>query len=225
MSDYYSRRVVPIDAGVSAARRGLDIVVSLIALVATLPLVVVIALAIRLTSRGPIMFHQQRVGEGGSIFTLRKFRTMTATSSGPDFTLPGDPRTTGVGRFLRAGHLDELPQLGTVLRGKMTLVGPRPETPALAERYPPELRPVLGYRPGLTGPCQVFMERPSPPPGADAEAFYLTELVPRRVALDMEFLEHPTLAATIVLLATTLAVVLGIRKPGPAASTRSRVAG
>ena len=69
------------------------------------------------------------------------------------------------------------------------------------------------------------MERPSPPPGADAEAFYLTELVPRRVALDMEFLEHPTLAATIVLLATTLAVVLGIRKPGTAAATRSRVAG
>ncbi len=164
MSACYSSEVVPIEAGVSAVRRGLDIVVSLIALVAALPLLFVIALAIRLTSRGPILFHQQRVGEGGSIFTLHKFRTMTATSSGPEFTLPGDPRTTRVGRFLRAGHLDELPQLGSVLRGKMTLVGPRPETPALAERYPPELRPVLGYRPGMTGPCQVFMERPSPPP-------------------------------------------------------------
>jgi lipopolysaccharide/colanic/teichoic acid biosynthesis glycosyltransferase len=195
-------------------RRGLDVVVSLVVLVAALPVLLAIAIAIRLTSRGPILFHQQRVGEGGSHFTLHKFRTMIARSSGPEFTVPDDPRITRVGRILRAAHLDELPQLGNVLRAEMTLVGPRPETPGLANRYPADLRRVLAYRPGMTGPCQVYMERPSPPPGVDAEDFYLTELVPRRVALDMAFLEHPTFAATIAMLAATVAVMIGLRKPG-----------
>ena len=214
MSAHDSNGIARADSGVGAVRRGLDVVVSVIVLVAALPVLLVIAIAIRLTSRGPILFHQQRVGEGGSLFTLHKFRTMIARSSGPEFTVPDDPRITRVGRILRAAHLDELPQLGNVLRAEMTLVGPRPETPGLADRYPTDLRRVLGYRPGMTGPCQVYMELPSPPPGVDAEDFYLSELVPRRVALDMAFLEHPTVAATIAMLAATLAVMVGLRKPG-----------
>ena len=148
------------------------------------------------------------------IFTLYKFRSMVARSSGPEFTVPDDPRITRVGKGLRALHLDELPQLANVLRGEMTLVGPRPETPSLASRYPPELRRVLLYRPGMTGPCQVYMTRLWPPPGVDAEEFYVTHLVPRRVALDLEYLERPTFAATIALLVATLAVMAGVRKPG-----------
>ena len=96
----------------------------------------------------------------------------------------------------------------------MTLVGPRPETPGLARQYPPELREVLAYRPGMTGPCQVFMGRAWPPPDVDPERFYIAHLVPRRVALDMEFLQRPTFAATIALLIATLAVMLGLRKAG-----------
>ena len=117
---------------------------------------------------------------------------MSARSSGPEFTVPDDPRVTRVGRVLRAAHLDELPQFGNVLRGEMSLVGPRPETPGLARQYPPELREVFAYRPGMTGPCQVFMGRAWPPPDADPERFYISHLVPRRVALDMEFLQQPT---------------------------------
>jgi lipopolysaccharide/colanic/teichoic acid biosynthesis glycosyltransferase len=212
MSATHAQGLLGISAGVGPVRRGLDIAISLIVLAAALPVLVVIAIAIRLTSRGPIMFHQQRVGQGGSIFTLHKFRTMIAGSSGPEFTVRGDTRVTRVGRFLRAGHLDELPQFANVLRAEMTLVGPRPETPALAARYPPELRQVLAFRPGMTGPCQVFMGESSPPPGADAEDFYLTQLVPRRVALDMKFLEHPTLRATVAMLLATLAVIVRLRK-------------
>lgn len=200
--------------GVGGARRALDIVISVIALAAALPLLGAIAIVIKLTSRGPILFEQQRIGEGGMIFTLYKFRSMVARSSGPDFTVPDDPRITRVGKGLRALHLDELPQLANVLRGEMTLVGPRPETPSLASRYPPELRHVLSYRPGMTGPCQVYMARLWPPPGVDAEEFYVTHLVPRRVALDLEFLERPTFAATLALLVATLAVMAGLRKPG-----------
>lgn len=216
MSAQQSCGVVEPCRGVRAPRRALDIAVSLIVLAAMLPVLLVIAIAIRLTSRGPIIFHQERVGEGGSTFTLHKFRTMIAGSIGPEFTAPHDSRITRVGRVLRAAHLDELPQFGNVLRGEMTLVGPRPETPGLAGRYPPELRQVLAYRPGMTGPCQVFMGRPSPPPGVDAEEFYLTELVPRRVALDMQFLQRSTLRATVALLVVTLAVVAGLRKAKPA---------
>ena len=210
--------------GVGPARRILDIVVSLIVLVLSLPLTLGIALAIRLTSRGPVLFNQTRIGEGYRAFTIHKFRTMAMHNGGAEYTVRNDPRITAVGRYLRGMHLDELPQFINVLAGEMTLVGPRPETPALAKRYPPELRGVLYYRPGMTGPCQVFMKTPQVPAGMDADAFYLNELVPERVALDMEFLENATLGNTLALMMRTLAVILHVREAGPRMQRRSRAA-
>jgi lipopolysaccharide/colanic/teichoic acid biosynthesis glycosyltransferase len=197
---------------VGVARRTLDIVVSLLVLVASMPLLVGIALALKLSGGGPVLFRQERVTEGGRLFTIYKFRTMEAGARGSEFTAPGDPRVTRLGSVLRARHLDELPQFVNVLCGQMTLVGPRPETPALASRYPADCRGILAFRPGLTGPCQLHMRRHDIPPGLDPEEYYLTELVPRRVRLDHAYVDSSTLRHTLAVLVSTVVVVLGLRQ-------------
>jgi lipopolysaccharide/colanic/teichoic acid biosynthesis glycosyltransferase len=196
---------------VGPARRTLDITMSLLGLTASLPLLVVIAAALKLSGGGPVLFRQQRVGEGGRLFTMYKFRTMRAGAGGTEITAPGDPRVTRLGSLLRAQHLDELPQLLNVLFGQMTLVGPRPETPALAGRYPAECRGILAFRPGLTGPCQLRMRRATIPPGRDPEDYYLTELVARRVRLDRTYLDSATFGHTVAVLVATAMVVLRLR--------------
>jgi lipopolysaccharide/colanic/teichoic acid biosynthesis glycosyltransferase len=223
----------------SRARRALDIVVALLGLaVAALPLLALM-LAVRLTSPGPALFRQIRLGQGGRPFVLVKLRSMRVNSSGPDITPAGDPRVTPLGRVLRATSLDELPQLWQVLRGQMTLVGPRPETPRLAAGYPPECRWVFSVRPGLTGPTQVRLRDGDVlPPGvpADTQA-YLARLVPARTAVDATFLARPTLWATLGVLLDTVRYLLGFPVPpvipGPAsgrppargAATRRRARG
>ncbi len=196
---------------VGAARRTLDIVVSLLVLVLSSPILVAIALALKLSDRGPVLFRQERIGEGGRPFTIYKFRTMGVGAHGSDFALPGDPRVTRLGAVLRARHLDELPQFVNILFGQMTLVGPRPETPALASRYPADCYAILAFRPGLTGPCQLHMRRPHIPAGCDPEDYYLTELVPRRVRLDLAYVDSATVMHTLAVLVGTVAVVLGLR--------------
>lgn len=196
---------------VGAARRTLDIVVSILVLVVSVPVLAGIALALKLSAGGPVLFRQERVGEGGRPFTIYKFRTMAAGARGSDFAVPGDPRVTRLGSVLRAKHLDELPQFVNILCGQMTLVGPRPETPALASRYPADCCSILAFRPGLTGPCQLHMRRPYIPPGRDPEEYYLTELVPLRVRLDLAYVDASTLKNTLAVLVGTLVVVLGLR--------------
>jgi lipopolysaccharide/colanic/teichoic acid biosynthesis glycosyltransferase len=195
--------------GVSWTRRALDLVLAAVGLMALSPLMLLIAVAIRLESRGPVLFRQLRVGEGGALFTILKFRSMRQVSSGPEVTSRDDARVTRVGRRLRRAGLDELPQLVNVLRGEMTLVGPRPETPSLAARYPPELRDVFRYRPGLTGPAQLSLrdEDALTSGTTDVQAHYLTDVVPRRVAVDLEFQTRPSLRATVAVLRDTLVYV------------------
>jgi lipopolysaccharide/colanic/teichoic acid biosynthesis glycosyltransferase len=205
----------PRTTGVGPARRTLDVAVSLLLLLVTSPLFIVVAVLIAATSSGPVFFRQTRLGEGERRFSMYKFRTMRSTSGGSEFTAPGDPRVTRLGATLRTVHLDELPQLLNVLRGDMTLVGPRPETPALAAGYPAECRSVLRFRPGITGPCQVWMNKLEVPAGEEPEDYYLRVLVPRRVALDMRYLEAPTLRQTLAVLGATVAVLLRLRSAGP----------
>ena len=205
-----------------AARRALDLLVGAAALLLLAPLVVLVALAVRLSSPGPVIFRQVRVGEGGRPFTLLKFRTMRPGERGPEVTRGGDRRVTPVGRLLRTSGADELPQLLNVLRGEMTLVGPRPETPALAARYPADCRAVFDHRPGLTGPTQVRLRDKDvlPPAGVpDLEAYYLRELVPSRVALDFSYLDDPSLARTLAMLWHTAAYLL---RGSPAARPRGQ---
>jgi lipopolysaccharide/colanic/teichoic acid biosynthesis glycosyltransferase len=149
-----------------------------------------------------------------------KLRTMRTGLAGPDVTATGDTRITGLGRVLRRTSLDELPQLWNVLRGDMTLVGPRPETLGLAERYPPECRWIFDHRPGLTGPTQVRMRDSSVlPAGAVDVEHYLKVLVPARTAVDALFLQRPTLGATLSVLADTIRHLSGrqVRAAAPIA--------
>jgi lipopolysaccharide/colanic/teichoic acid biosynthesis glycosyltransferase len=202
-------------ASVSVARRSLDIAAALAGLAALSPVLVGVAAAVRLTSRGPVIFRQTRLTAGRREFTMFKFRTMRPVRGGPEFTVPGDPRITRVGRLLRRTSLDELPQLVNVLRGDMTLVGPRPETPALAAQYPPELQFVLECTPGLTGPAQLRLRDSVcfADEVADPERWYVEHVVPARVAHDVTYLRAPSLRATLSLIGQTAAYVMSGNPP------------
>ncbi len=190
--------------------------VALTALVLLWPLLLGLALVVRLSSPGPVIFRQQRLTRGHATFTMYKFRTMRAGVGGPEVTSAGDSRVTGPGRLMRRTSLDELPQLINVLRGQMTLVGPRPETPALAAKYPVALQWVLDETPGLTGPAQITLRDDVTVSGSvdDVEQWYIERLVPRRVAADLTFLCRPTLLATMHVIVMTVRYLLRGRRPG-----------
>jgi len=197
--------------GPGPTRRALDIAVALGILTLVWPLFLALVLATRLSTGGSAIYRQIRVGQGGTPFTLFKFRTMRAWMTGPEVTAPGDDRVTRLGTLLRRAKVDELPQLVNVLTGQMTLVGPRPETVALAVRYPADLKVIFHYRPGITGPGQVLVGDENIQDGvADVESFYLTEFVPRRVAMDLDYLSNPSLGRTIRWLVDTVFYVVPV---------------
>jgi lipopolysaccharide/colanic/teichoic acid biosynthesis glycosyltransferase len=199
--------------GVGLRRRVLDVAVVVLLSVVVVPIMAMVAVGILLTDGRPVFFRQSRVGENGLRFTLYKLRTMRVVASGPEVTAASDVRITRLGGLLRRTALDELPQLWHVLRGQMTLVGPRPESDALARRYPESCRPILLARPGLTGPAQLHYREKSavpPPDWSDVEAYYLQVLVPLRVAADQEYLHRPTLGRTLHYLLLTALFVTGL---------------
>lgn len=215
-------------SGPGAVRRSIDLVVSLAGITLLSPVILIAAVAIVLASGPPILFRQQRVGQGGVPFTMYKFRTMRPGKATPEITAPDDGRITRFGRILRRTSFDEIPQLFNILRGEMTLVGPRPETLCLAERYPEEARAVLAARPGLTGPAQVrTRDRTVIPAGVtDIEEFYLREVVPARARIDLEYLSDPSIGSTVrVLLETAVHIAIPGRtfRPfrAPAVASRS----
>jgi lipopolysaccharide/colanic/teichoic acid biosynthesis glycosyltransferase len=191
-------------------RRVLDLLITGTTFVLVLPLFALLALLVILTSPGPVIFRQDRIGQGGVPFTLLKFRTMRSGASGPNVTTNDDGRLTPIGKLLRLVGLDELPQLVNILKGEMTLVGPRPETPDLAIRYPSGCDAVFRHRPGLTGPAAVRLRdrdrlRSST---QDLEEYYLEVVVPAKVAVDLEYLAEPTLLRTIAVIAETLLYIV-----------------
>ncbi|MBB4773129.1 MULTISPECIES: sugar transferase [Actinomadura] len=217
MSDDLIARPVDPSGGIppSAGRRALDIAGALAGLALfSVPLVLIYAL-VRLTSRGPGIFRQTRVGQGGRPFTILKFRTMRQNAGGMKVTATSDPRVTRLGRVLRRFYLDELPQLVNVLRGDMTLVGPRPETYDLAVYYDARWRWIFDHRPGMTGMSQVrFRDSDVLPPGEEVDlAFYVERLVPAQAAVDAVYLSDPSMRATLRTLAQTVWYVLGFTVP------------
>jgi lipopolysaccharide/colanic/teichoic acid biosynthesis glycosyltransferase len=210
----------------STGRRALDVVVSGVALILLSPVMLLLAVTVRLSSRGPVLFRQMRVGEGGKIFTLYKFRSMNINMGGPEVTAKGDARITPVGRFIRSTSLDELPQILNILLGHMTLVGPRPESPGLAGKYPQDCRWVFAHRPGLTGPVQIRLrDNVALPQGVDdPEDYYLSVLVPIRVSTDRKFLENPSLYRTFLFIFATAWYLLAPKSYRPFGAHRAKKA-
>jgi lipopolysaccharide/colanic/teichoic acid biosynthesis glycosyltransferase len=176
--------------------RFIDIFVSLIGFLLLLLMLPWIALLIKLDSRGPVFFLCDRVGLGGKIFKMYKFRTMyqTPLPLGGSVSPMGDPRVTPVGRFLRRAKLNEFPQFINVLKGDMTLIGPRPEAPDLAALYPVSAKRIFSVKPGLAGPNQIFgrNEEELYPPGEDPVKYYIEHILPRKLPLDLEYINDPS---------------------------------
>ena len=189
-------------------RRALDVAVSGTLLLATAPVLGVLALAVRATSPGPALFRHERVGRDGRPFQLLKFRTMVADAParGGALTTPGDPRVTRLGAVLRRWKLDELPQLANVLRGDMSLVGPRPEVPRYVAGYTPRQRRVLRARPGITDPASVAYvdEAAVLARFDDCERAYVEVVLPAKLALSLDYLDRRTLRSDLGILARTL---------------------
>jgi lipopolysaccharide/colanic/teichoic acid biosynthesis glycosyltransferase len=207
-----------------SSKRAFDAVVAALALAVLSPLFALVAVAVKLDSRGPVFFRQERVGRGGRPFRMLKFRTMVADRArlGPNVSADRDPRVTRVGALLRRSFVDEAPQLINVLKGDMSLVGPRPETPEYALLLTPEERLVLSVRPGMAGPSTLAYSRDEPAILArqdDPDGYYRNHLLHDRVAADLEYLERPTLAGDIrILWLTALYVLAGLTGAGSATS-------
>jgi len=192
------------------AKRALDLVISIPGLLLLSPLLLILALWVKLDSRGPVLYRGKRVGKDGRPFHMYKFRTMVlgAEKRGPAVTYRDDPRITRAGRFLRRTKLDELPQLLNVLRGEMSLVGPRPEDPSYVGFYTPEQRLVLSVKPGITGPTQLeYRDEASMLQGEGVDEEYVSRLMPEKLKLDLEYVHTRSLLLDLKVLwrtATTL---------------------
>jgi len=190
------------------AKRCFDIIVALIGLVLLTPVFLIVALAIKLDSPGPVFYTGKRIGKDGVPFGIIKFRTMVdhADRIGAALTQGQDRRVTPVGRVLRKWKLDELPQLLNVLRGEMSLVGPRPEAPCYVGHYTPEQRRVLQAKPGITGLTQVRFrhEESLLQRCGNVEEEYIREIMPHKLALDLQYVESQTLLLDLKLIARTL---------------------
>jgi lipopolysaccharide/colanic/teichoic acid biosynthesis glycosyltransferase len=181
-------------------KRVLDVCGASLTLLACLPLLLAVAVAIKLDSPGPVLFTQHRVGRGGRLFRLYKFRSMfVGSESGQAITGKADPRTTRIGRLTRPLRIDELPQLFNVLTGDMSLVGPRPESPEFVAAYTAEQRQVLALRPGITGPTQLAWlgESDRFPPGVDPARYYIGTMLPEKLQSDLRYLRTRTLAGDL----------------------------
>jgi lipopolysaccharide/colanic/teichoic acid biosynthesis glycosyltransferase len=189
------------------SKRIFDIVASALGLIVVAPLMLGIAIAIKLTSSGPVFYSSRRVGRHGRHFGILKFRTMVvdADKIGPKVTVCDDPRITRIGCLLRRTKLDELPQLINVLRGEMSLVGPRPEDPRYVALYTKEQRAVLNVAPGITSPASLrFCDEQSLLTGADWETRYVKEILPAKLAIDLEYAKRPSLQRDIEVITGTL---------------------
>lgn len=194
------------------ARRLFDLCIVVPAMLCIGPILFISALAIKLSSPGPIFYRAQRIGRNGRPFTMYKLRTMHCRSvAGSSITSSNDPRVFAVGRILRALKIDELPQLINILRGEMAVVGPRPEAPDIVERhYTDEYRRSLAVPPGLTSPGSIFYYTHGEQLLADGEAeeFYVTRLLPRKMSLDLEYLDRSSVVGDIVIILRTASVLM-----------------
>jgi len=185
------------------AKKSMDIFVATVGLILLSPLFLIVAALIKIDSRGPVFFSQERVGKGGKLFRMYKFRTMVADAekkTGPVWASENDPRLTFIGRFLRKSKIDELPQLVNLIKGDMTMVGPRPERPFFVQQFAgiiPGYTRRLDVTPGLTGPAQLRN-------GYDR---YAIDVI-KKLRFDVTYMKRMSLSTDLGLLAETFVAVL-----------------
>ena len=193
-------------------KRLVDVLGASAGLVVLFPFGVLLAALIKFDSPGPVIFRQLRVGRGGRPFRIWKFRTMRADADalGPRITTAGDGRITRVGRYLRRWKIDELPQLANVVRGEMSLVGPRPELPEFVELYDEGERAVLDLRPGITDPAslQYRNEEEVLRSAADPLAYYRDTVLRKKIELNLEYRARATVFSDVRMVFRTIAAIL-----------------
>jgi lipopolysaccharide/colanic/teichoic acid biosynthesis glycosyltransferase len=192
------------------SKRVVDITLGSLALVLATPILAGAAVAMRLTGdRGPFFYRARRLGEGARVFTMLKVRTMAVGADGSRVTVAQDPRVTSLGRVLRQFRIDELPQLVSVVKGDMSLVGPRPEDPVYVDLSDPLHRRVFSAKPGITGLAQLaYHDEASRLVGPDAERRYREEILPEKLGLDVEYLDSQSTLLDLQILARTARTVL-----------------
>lgn len=190
-----------------SSKRCFDIAAASVGLLITAPVSVVAGLATWVSSPGPVLFVQTRIGLDGREIKVHKFRTMRVGPPGRMITDGRDPRITSTGAVLRRTKVDELPQLWDVLRGSMSIVGPRPEVREYVEQWPPGLRPViLSVRPGITDPATILLrnEQELLAEQPDPERFYVNELLPEKAHMYADYVNQRSLLGDIKLIVATL---------------------
>lgn len=194
-------------------KRFLDIVVSLLGILITSPILLVVGILIKLTSKGPVLYRQERIGRNGVTFRILKFRTMVvnADAKGLKITVGGDKRITGVGKVLRKTKLDELPQLFNVLFGQMSLVGPRPEVAEYVELYTEEQRTVLSVRPGITDYASVCFRNENEilAQAEDPQKEYIEHIMPLKLRYNQKYIQEMGIFTDLKIIFLTAYVIFG----------------
>ncbi len=199
-------------------KRLFDIVASFGGIIVLFPLIVIVSILIKLTSKGPVLFKQVRVTKNGRLFKIYKFRTMRENSEGnKQITVGNDSRITGIGHILRKIKLDELPQLFNVLKGEMSLVGPRPEVPKYVELYTEEQKEILKVPAGITDYASIYFSNESELLGEaeDPEEFYIKKIMPYKIELNKKYIKEIGIVTDIKLIILTILKILGLVKLEP----------
>lgn len=199
-------------------KRCFDLFFSILGVLILLPLIIVVSILIKLTSKGAVLFKQVRVTKDGKLFKIYKFRTMRENSEGnKQITVGNDSRITGIGHILRKTKLDELPQLFNVIKGEMSLVGPRPEVPRYVELYTEEQRKILSVPAGITDYASIYFSNESELLGKaeDPEKYYIEKIMPHKIYLNMKYINNMGILTDIKIIMLTILKIAGFVKMDP----------
>jgi lipopolysaccharide/colanic/teichoic acid biosynthesis glycosyltransferase len=204
-------------------KRAFDAIASSLGLLLLSPLLLLAAIAVRLSSPGPALFFQKRTGQFQKPFFIIKFRTMKHAAPGSHslVTASGDSRITPLGRWLRKTKIDELPQLFNVLAAHMSLVGPRPEVPRYTSQYSPPDKKVFSARPGITGPSIILNEEELMASQSDQDSYYLSTILPAKLRIDLAYCQDIRFTSDFHILFLTIARLF--RRPAPHPSSANSI--
>lgn len=187
-------------------KRAFDIIFSFIGIILLFPIFIIVGIIIKIDSKGPIFFSQERIGKNFKAFKILKFRTMVYDNKGPLLSARGDQRITRVGKYLRRYKIDELPQLFNVFKGDMSLVGPRPEVRKYVELFKPYYKEILTLRPGITDPASLKYsdEESILSLSQDYEELYIRRILPDKIKLSLEYIKNQNIITDILIIFRTI---------------------